>query len=294
MALSRIVVAWLGVLALFLLAEAVSGRVLHRPGRWLHLSVQAAQALLLTLLGALWFASLGTGSWWLIFAAHGWAHGAVGGDERCQAAEAVGLARTDASRPRGRASARGRRMAVLATGNRMTSTTAVIDRLALYFSEEQTRQGLLARAELGRPEPRRSRARLPDGRARGSAAPADGSVGGAPVTTIWRAHELLDLGSDPTAAPLALVLRWMMELQDKPGGFGEGCDRERHSRRLCEHFVVGFFAPAPPELRLAPGHPSQRQGLSRGARRALCAQLSGAARRPAGRPPRPVRPCAAT
>ena len=67
MALSRIVVAWLGVLALFLLAEVVSGRVLLRPGRWLHLSLQAGQALLLTLLGALWFASLGTGSWWLIF-----------------------------------------------------------------------------------------------------------------------------------------------------------------------------------------------------------------------------------
>jgi hypothetical protein len=80
----------------------------------------------------------------------------------------------------------------------------------------------------------------------------DGSVGGAPVTTIWRAHELLDLGSDPTAAPLAFVLRWMMALQEKPGGFGEGCDRERHARRLCEHFVVGFFAPAPPEQRLAP------------------------------------------
>ncbi|MEZ0334060.1 MAG: hypothetical protein ACAI18_08635 [Gemmatimonadales bacterium] len=134
----------------------------------------------------------------------------------------------------------------------MISTTAVIDRLAVYFSEQQTRQGLLARAELGRPSPGDPELAC---RMVGLAAAqlrADGSVGGAPVTTIWRAHELLDLGSDPTAAPLALVLRWMMELQEKPGGFGEGCDRERHSRRLCEHFVIGFFAPAPPELRLAP------------------------------------------
>jgi hypothetical protein len=59
-ALSRLVLAWLGVLALFLLAEVLSGR---RPV----LIRIAAQALLLALLGALWFASLGTGGWWLIF-----------------------------------------------------------------------------------------------------------------------------------------------------------------------------------------------------------------------------------
>jgi hypothetical protein len=59
-ALSRLVLAWLGVLALFLLAEAVLGR---RPVVW----KSAAQSLLLTLLGSLWFASLGTGAWWLIF-----------------------------------------------------------------------------------------------------------------------------------------------------------------------------------------------------------------------------------
>ena len=60
MALSRLVLAWLGVLALFLLAEAVLGR---RPVVW----KSGAQSLLLTLLGSLWFASLGTGAWWLIF-----------------------------------------------------------------------------------------------------------------------------------------------------------------------------------------------------------------------------------
>jgi hypothetical protein len=54
-----LIVAWLGVLVLFLLAEVLSGR---RP-----VPRSAAQALLLTLLGSLWFASLGTGEWWLIF-----------------------------------------------------------------------------------------------------------------------------------------------------------------------------------------------------------------------------------
>jgi hypothetical protein len=134
----------------------------------------------------------------------------------------------------------------------MTSAAQGLDLLTLYFDREQTRQGLLARAELGRPNPGDPELAC---RIVGDAATElrpDGSVGGAPVTTIWRAHELLDLGSDPTAAPLAFVLRWMMALQEKPGGFGEGCDRERHARRLCEHFVVGFFSPAPPEQRLAP------------------------------------------
>ncbi len=134
----------------------------------------------------------------------------------------------------------------------MTSAAQALDRLSLYFGGEQTRQGLLARAELGRPSPGDPELAC---RMVGQAATElrpDGSVGGVPVTTIWRAHELLDLGSDPTAAPLAFVLRWMMALQEQPGGFGEGCDRERHARRLCEHFVVGFFAPAPPEQRLAP------------------------------------------
>jgi hypothetical protein len=134
----------------------------------------------------------------------------------------------------------------------MTSVAHALDRLVVYFSREQTRQGVLARAEVGR-----SNAGDPElackmvGRT-ATELRTDGSVGGAPVTTIWRAHELLDLGSDPTAPPLGFVLRWVMALQEKPGGFGEGCDRERHARRLCEHFVIGFFAPAPPAQRLAP------------------------------------------
>jgi hypothetical protein len=131
--------------------------------------------------------------------------------------------------------------------------TAVIrDRLALYFGGEQTRQGLLARAALGRPAPGDAELarRLVERTA--TELRSDGSVGGAPVTTIWRAHELLDLGAKPGAAPLDAVLRWVLDRQGKPGAFGEGCDRERHGRRLCQHFVIGFFAPAPPTQRLAP------------------------------------------
>lgn len=63
--------AWLLVAAWFLLVEAAA-RPLGRGGSgpWLRAPLwhYAGEALLLTLLGALWFASLGTGMWWLVFA----------------------------------------------------------------------------------------------------------------------------------------------------------------------------------------------------------------------------------
>ena len=127
-----------------------------------------------------------------------------------------------------------------------------IDRLALYFGTERTRQGILARKALGRPDA--GDAALAE-RLRGDLAAGvrdDGTVGGAAVPTIWRVHELLDLGERDNSPALAMPLRWLLEQQDRPGAFHDGCDRERHARQLCQHYLAGFFAPAPPEQRLAP------------------------------------------
>jgi hypothetical protein len=129
--------------------------------------------------------------------------------------------------------------------------SSALERLALFFGPEQTRQGLLARAALG--QPGRGDSELASAllnRFRSEIRP-NGSVGGAAVATIWRAHELMDLavGSKAGVEPL---IRWILGLQGKPGAFGEGCDRLRHTQRVCEHFVVGFFAPGPPEQRLTP------------------------------------------
>ncbi len=126
-----------------------------------------------------------------------------------------------------------------------------LERLALFFGPEQTRQGLLARAALGQPaagDPELATALL--NRLRSGIRP-DGSVGGSAIATIWRSHELMDIavGSKAVVEP---VIRWMLTLQGKPGAFAEGCDRLRHAQRVCEHFVTGFFAPAPPEQRLTP------------------------------------------
>ena len=127
-----------------------------------------------------------------------------------------------------------------------------LERLATYFAAAATRQGLLARAELGRPAPTdRELAQRLACRAAGELR-ADGSLAGAGLPTIWRVHELLDLETPAGVEQAERALHWVADLQGKPGAYGAGCDRERHVRRLCEHHLSGFFAAAGPIERLAP------------------------------------------
>jgi hypothetical protein len=130
--------------------------------------------------------------------------------------------------------------------------TEAIERLSLYFAELPTRQGVLARRALRRPgsgdealtrrllEKMRNETRL------------DGSVTGAVVPTIWRAHEFMDLGYRGDETSCARIMGWILQLQQKPGAFSQGCNPVRHANRVCEHFISGFFSPAPPEQRVAP------------------------------------------
>jgi hypothetical protein len=133
-----------------------------------------------------------------------------------------------------------------------SSATEAIERLSLFFAERPTRQGILARRVLRRTAPgddaltrrllevMRNETRM------------DGSVTGAVVPTIWRAHEFMDLGYRGDETSCARIMGWILQLQQKPGAFSQGCDRIRHTNRVCEHFISGFFSPAPPEHRLAP------------------------------------------
>jgi hypothetical protein len=84
-----------------------------------------------------------------------------------------------------------------------------------------------------------------------SAGRDEGSSGPA-LPMIWRAHELMDLGCTGSQEGCSQTLEWMLGLQGNPGAFHQGCSRSRHAHRVCEHFISGFFSPAPPEQRLAP------------------------------------------
>jgi hypothetical protein len=127
-----------------------------------------------------------------------------------------------------------------------------IERLRLFFAEGESRQAILARQALEQPaddDEALARRVVDDLRAETR---MDGSIGGDVVTTIWRAHELLDLGSAGDHAGTVRVLGWVLGLQNKPGAFSEGCSPPRHAHRACEHFISGFFSPAPAEQRFAP------------------------------------------
>jgi hypothetical protein len=73
MPLVRVLLGWMATWILFLVWEAVEGKVAggtREPGRKLLRRAPGAyfiEALLFTLIAGLWFASLGHGGWWLVF-----------------------------------------------------------------------------------------------------------------------------------------------------------------------------------------------------------------------------------
>lgn len=68
MALSRLALAWLAVAAWLLVWELLLSRLgTTGSGRLRRARIFLVEALLLTLLGALWFGSLGAGAWWMVF-----------------------------------------------------------------------------------------------------------------------------------------------------------------------------------------------------------------------------------
>ncbi len=129
---------------------------------------------------------------------------------------------------------------------------SALERLTLYFGVVRSRQGLLARAALDTPAPGDDTLAEDIARTLSAELRPDGTVGGGAVPTIWRVHELVDLGRDRTDPALSATLTWLLATQGKAGAYGEGCDKTRHAQRLCQHFVRGFFSPAPPEVRVAP------------------------------------------
>ena len=129
---------------------------------------------------------------------------------------------------------------------------AAIERLAEFFAPRNSRAAILAREILGRAAPGDAAARAAIvANLQGGLRP-DGSVGGAALPTIWRAIELMDLGHSGQEPTTAKLITWVLGLAGQPGAFGEGCHPARHEQKACEHYLAGFFAPAPATERLAP------------------------------------------
>ena len=233
------------------------------------------EALLAALLGALWFGSLGAGAWWLVFGLvaalrvalresqrRGCALGGAPADGAAAGADAArswpaaswpGAWERDESGPRGAAGALLRRGAE-SSGNPGAPRRWAIRRRTIRISRRSCADAS--------PEAR-----------------PDGSVRGASLPTMWCVHELLDLGEPSDGPGRRAAVRWLGALQGRSGAFAEGCDKRRHSQRVCEHFLVGFFSPAPLEQRLTPvtlpngkvfrAEPAARFALSALALRAL-------------------------
>jgi hypothetical protein len=115
-------------------------------------------------------------------------------------------------------------------------------------------ESVLARREAGEP-------RLADeGHARALAAELcafmdeDGSWGGDLVRTaeaLLLAHALTPEPESAVRSAVDAGGAWIRARQGQPGAFAEGCTPERHALRFCEHFITGFFSPAPPETDLS-------------------------------------------
>ena len=195
-------------------------------GRWPARGCGSRRGAAVTLFGALWIGSLGAG-------AAGWCFCS----RRPWVATRTVLA--------GRASPAWSRPARCSPGC-SAHEPHPLERLALYFGALRTRPGSRperwtrpTRATRSPPAGRRAHGRAPARRERAAAVP-----------TIWRGHELLDLGRDGRSR--ARLVGWLMDRQGRPGAYGEGCDKARHPQRVCEHYVLGFFAPAPAMQRQAP------------------------------------------
>lgn len=135
---------------------------------------------------------------------------------------------------------------------RHPNTDAAIARLEAFFAPRRSRAAILAREALGRPAPGDEAARAAIIASLQRGLRTDGSVGGAALPTIWRAIELMELGHSGQEPGTARFITWTLGLAGQPGAFGEGCHPARHEQKACDHYLAGFFAPAPETERLAP------------------------------------------
>lgn len=133
-----------------------------------------------------------------------------------------------------------------------TDMNRALDGVAEFFRSRQTRAGVVARRLLSATtteddvlshqliNERRRKTRM------------DGGVGGWVAATTFSAWELIQLGCRPDHTGLSRMLGYILDRQDKPGRFGEGCSERRHNIGHCHHYIGGFFSPGSKDEIVAP------------------------------------------
>ncbi len=135
----------------------------------------------------------------------------------------------------------------------LSSQRTEYGRLTEYFRDRMTRAGLLARRLLRLETPEDAELAEHLIRERRRKTRLDGSMDGALVPTAWAAWELLQLDAPPDNAGLVRTIGFLLGRQDQPGRiFGEGCRPYTHERRICSHYLSGFFSAGPEESPIAP------------------------------------------
>lgn len=123
------------------------------------------------------------------------------------------------------------------------------ERLGRFFARRVNRHGWVARRELGQPSPG-------DDQLRQQLATSAGSTfrqGSGAYSWALRTGLVEDLAAlAPGSEQLREAVAPLLTLSGRAGAFGEGCTSARHGHRVCEHFIGGFFAVAPPSARVAP------------------------------------------
>ena len=127
-----------------------------------------------------------------------------------------------------------------------------IERLAAFFEPLESRQGVLARRLLGTPRPADAELTLRLRRQLAAQVGPDGSVAGGLAFAAFRLIELIELGCDEETPAVPLLTRWLVQQQDQPGCYSEGCSPQRHEMGACEHFLSGFLSPGPADVRVSP------------------------------------------
>lgn len=115
-------------------------------------------------------------------------------------------------------------------------------------------EAVLARREAGRARPADERHAESLVRELWTFQAEDGSWGGDLLRTAEALLLLRALAAAPAPEPTMAVhagATWIRSRRGLPGSFAEGCAPERHALRFCNHFVRGFFSPAPPGVDLS-------------------------------------------